>query len=1180
MKKKAAKYFEENERLHVLVKIAACLFICVLVVKRWADMERNSFSPEIPSYFAVCVLRAAFVLGLLAMLCYAVMKFEKLYGIYRQHGRPEGILYAIYFTASLLSLFNPLDGWKTQVSTFTREIGAGLLSGYDVTKTISNFTLSFVCFAVFFAGFSLLVNAWKKKEKSENEKQIEAYLDNFIIIADINLILCAAAYYYDKENLNQVFSCSTYIVAMILSAYVIYLALRLEKKVNPDIFLRILLIGFAAGYAAAAVFVREPDDGRMLILLQAVFILLLTVGLKWYTKYRGRHGELDFFTWTGVVVFSLIPLFNSFYYEFVSILNQHEIFVGRPRKWYVIGIVLFIIVSAAVSYSYRKKREPKEWKSFVYPSLVLGISFLSIQIPLTGVYNADIFESANFSVLISDFLNYGRIPLVEHLGHHMLTGVFEGLLYAVLNKDFAGAIFSPYYNLYIPLVALFFFLFMKKVWNEDCALWTVLLFPFLDYWGFWGYGLLTYFAVINYIKKNTYPRAVLVWLACIWCVLYKVDIGCSFGAAAIVGLAVYIICEKNWKAAKKLGVVLGALGILGVAAWFVLCLVKGCNPLLRLAEFLKIFVASINWSYYGIGDTENAVFSWGYLFVPLFVEGSLLYLVLSGKYEKKFGNTRWMFLLFLGTAYFANFSRALTRHSLFEMSTVIVFWSAYIYIALLFSYIYKNRKLFLPIFTGFILLNTLFVEDTAFTSSALADNASTKLSESYGVILGTDKKVERIEWDSRLKAQVSAFKHVTDTLLDENDTFIDFIYDSFLYSALDKEDPVYIVQSPTMLSGEFTQECFIEQIEENMENIPIAFMPNSRGVNGTMDGIFLNYKYYKVSEFIYKNYRPLCDVTEFSVWCLNDRYDEFAGKLLKPETNVMDQLVNHEAYATSNMSVSKNYADRTMTLKYTGSDPRLYDIEKAIDLGPYYENIICLSFDYETDVAGPLEIYYTLKETDAFDGEKRVVGEISEEGTVELIIPVTEYTKFRLDIPEKSTVKIKNMTVTTVKPADWGFDGPFAETDEQGNTELTYGAAHSYSLAQLPLIWAEMDEKNAADNPEVSSAVEKGDIYVFDNTDFDRQDNGNYLLLNTVYDGTEPEDVGSTMHNGFVRLGTYEHGVFTEKYRYGVIFKNGRHDYLFRVSSDYYWTKDNINAVSVECPEGIRETTVTVLEGD
>lgn len=1176
---KAAKFFEGNKKLCFMAKMAACLLICVFVIKRLIDVEVHSYSADVPSYFPSCALRVVFVLGLLAMLCFAALKFEELYKIYIRCGRQEGLLYSAYFTASLLSLFNPLDKWSTSVTTFTREIGAGLISGYDVTKTISNFTVGLFCFAVFFTGFSLLVNAWKKKEKSENEKQIETYLDDFIIIADVNLLLRGVAYYYSNDELNAVFSYSTYVIGMIMAMYVLYIVLKLEKKVSPDLFLRILIIGFSAGYTAAAVLVRMPDDGRMLIVLQMIITIILAVGLILHAKYRNRREELELLTWTGVIVFSLMPLFSSFYYEFVNILNQREVFVGHPRKWYIIGIALFIPLCFAAAYFYRKKKEIKDWKFFVYPSLVLGISFLSIQIPLTGVYNADIFESANYSVLISDFLNYGRIPLVEHIGHHMLTGVLEGVLYAVLNNDFAGAIFTPYYDLYIPLVSFFFFLFMRKVWNEDSALWTVLLFPFLDYWGFWGYGFLVYFAAVSFMKKNTYPRAFLFWLAFIWCALYRVDIGYSFGIAGAVIIAVYIISEKNWKAARKMGIALGALGIFGVALWCALCFAKGCNPFLRLAEFLKIFAANINWSYYGVGDSGKSVFAWGYLFVPLIVEGSLLYLVVSGKFRKKFGNTRWMLLVFLGIAYFANFSRGLTRHSLYEMSTVIVFWSAYVYIALLLSYIYKNRKLFLPVFACCILLNIMFIEDTVFTDPALADTASTKFSEYYGEMFGTDKRVERVTWDDSLKAKVFAFGYMTDLLLEDDETFLDFIYDSFLYSALDKEDPVYIVQSPTMLSGEFTQECFIEQIEKNMENIPIVLMPDKEGFNGSMDGVSLNYKYYKVSEFIYKNYRPLCDVTDFSIWCLNDRYDEFTARLVQRESDVMEGLMGQDLYTTSNLSVLKDDAERTVTLQCTGADPRLYEIEKAVDLRPYYDTMVRISVDYETNVAGSMEIYYTLKEDDPFDDKKLVRTEISEEGTVEFVLPVTEYTKLRLDTPEKSAVKIRNMSVSSMKPADWGFDGPKAETDEEGYSPLTYTSAHSYYLEQLPLIWGELDEKKAAKNPEVSSAVKKGDIYVFDNTDFDRQDKGNYLLLNTVY-GTTEDNAANDSTEAVLRMGTYENGVFTEKYCYKITLKKGKHDYLFRVSSDYYWTKGDINAVSVECLEEIGETTVKVLEGD
>ena len=105
---------------------------------------------------------------------------------------------------------------------------------------------------------------------------------------------------------------------------------------------------------------------------------------------------------------------------------------------------------------------------------MFGITCLSVQIPIQSTYSPDLFEGANYSILISDYLNFGKIPIVEHYGGHMMTGVWEGILYGILNQDPAGAVVSPYSFLVTPFLTVLFYYLIKNVWNEDLALLTTI----------------------------------------------------------------------------------------------------------------------------------------------------------------------------------------------------------------------------------------------------------------------------------------------------------------------------------------------------------------------------------------------------------------------------------------------------------------------------------------------------------------------------------------------------------------------------------------------------------------------------------------------------------------------------------------------------------------------------------
>ena len=145
------------------------------------------------------------------------------------------------------------------------------------------------------------------------------------------------------------------------------------------------------------------------------------------------------------------------------------------------------------------------------------------------------------------------------------------------------------------------------------------------------------------------------------------------------------------------------------------------------------------------------------------------------------------------------------------------------------------------------------------------------------------------------------------------------------------------------------------------------------------------------------------------------------------------------------------------------------------------------------------------------------------------------------------------------------------------------GIIHNQSIGHLPQIWAEYDEKNAVENEVITKLIKKNGLYIFENKTFKPDKKGNYLLLTALNDGNEDENV-------VIKLGKYEHGTFEEKYCYTVTMSEGLHDYLIRVSTDYYWYHGKINAVCIEnendtsedpqIEENMKNVEMKILKGD
>lgn len=1148
---------------------------------------------------ALFFVNVIFTACLVLILFWMIFRFELVYNKFSESEKKQGLLYAIYFSVSMVFVFNPVDSVRTNVTEFKRIIGRGLVLNYDCEKTIRNFMHWFLYMAIFFALFYMLANYYKTLKKNENLLIIDAYLDKIIVLANVILGFRCITYFYDESASDSVFYYSNYLLFLLILILLAYSMLRLDNQISGENYLKFLICGFVISIPISILINGEWGAGKLLIGVQTVVFCTQLMMLKLFSGRIKDYINIkicDSILMGGVLVFSLFPFITSFYIEFVNILNQYSVFIRDPKKCYCIVSVVCMTICLFVSFILWKKNiELIKWKLWSYAWILFGVACLSVQIPLEATYHADIFETANSSILLSDFFEFGLIPNVEHMGHHMMLHVWESLIYAFINNDFLGAIFNPYSDYVLPLIALMFFGLVTYVWDEDAALWVALLFPFYDNWHFFGMGMLICIAVILYVKKNTYIRAFGVWLAFIWCTFYRIDVGYAFGLACIMTLAIYIIIKKDMNVLKKLSFALVAVGSLGVLIWCILCIQRSINPLSRLKEFLGLFSANQNWAYADIGNSGNMLFSWGYLFIPFIIEISLIYVTFSHKFRENIGTTKWILLLIFGFSYFANFSRGLVRHSLHETNTFVVLWSAYIFLAILLSSLLKKEALFIPVFAILILCNTLFVKPGNFKGISIANNAFSKLGDfvetwtldrvskdteveqkTYWQEIYDEKTVvQRVKWDASLAETIKPYRVLMDLLLEDDETYLDFLYNTFVYSAIGRKDPVYIAQSPTMLSGEYTQECFIDQVKSDLDHIPIVIMPNNLSKHSSIDGILLNYKYYKVSEFIFKTYEPLCEYRDFSIWCVPERRAEMAQRLM--ETDVLSDL---ETEVTDGFIVCKNIVplnckiednpdeERTMVISATQKDPRIEELQRGIDLSAYTNCAVRISVDYESSVPGFMQMYYTTEKNEYYSEDKSLHVQVTNEGKADFTVPVTEDSRLRLDIPENSVVTIKSIKVALpVNMIEWGYDSTL----------------HSYALDHLPRIWAEMDEKNAAGNTVMEEMKKENGFYVFDNAEITDKGKGNYLLIDTEYLGTdrgrlvEPDDeyIGA-----FVKLGTYENGNFEEKFRYSFTIKEGKHKYLFRVSSDYYWHIDKINAVSIECGDKLYRTKMKILEGD
>lgn len=1176
---------------------------------------------QIYQYFSAAgILYLIFSLGIclafLGLLYTAVFRVEKEMAVFRQKGAKTGFLYGVFMTVNFVLLFNPVDPANTELKKFFRQIGNGVAHNYNVSRVTMNFIYWIVLAAVVMTlatGFIILA----KTEKNSGEQgKAWKFLDDFMVVGVVHLVFRCITFFEEESQTDTVFYYSSALILLVTGSALAYIMFGMDKKISFRCYQICQITAFAAGFPAAALLNSGWESGRFLLGIQMLLFAVLGVVILFVpvlpqkTKYTGKPEHRPAMFAAGVTA-AFFPLALSVYLELVNVLAGRGKVVVGLKKWYLVSVLLMAAAGVALALVIRAaKLRGFDEKRAAYPFIIIGVAALSGQLGLSTIYSADVIESANAGNLISDFLNFGKLPLIEHYGGHMLKAVPEGIWYGIVNGDFTGAAFSPYSGMLVPVLAVLFYFLVSRVWNRDAAFWTALLFPFYSSFELFGQGVYIILAVLAFTKKNSYFRASLIWLACLWCTLRRLDLGFAFDLAGAGALAAYILYEKKWKAIKPLAVTLAvyvaALGVL----WCGLCVWKSVDPVSRLHEFVTISASNLNWAYDNIGDPGLAMYSWCYLILPFFMAVSYVYVLVSKSFRKKAGNTGWLILLMLGASYFANLPRGLVRHSLAEGGTIFTIWTAYLYVAVLACF-FLGRKYFLPVFAGFLLLNALFLNNTNYSELSFSDGAGSRVSDLmdtwsvskldredaespeaaktyWAELRESGEKVERVQAAKEKRLKTEPLKRLTDLLLDEDETYVDFMNRTFSYSLLQKENPVYVSQSPMQLSGVYSQECFIREIEENSEKHPIVLMPYNAETYWTMDGIANVYRNYKVAEYIYQNYVPLCHDDIYAVWCLPDRYDDMKEKVEasvkeKKSVDIAGFALDEEQYTTENMTV-KNDGNK-VTLKAAGADAFLDGLQNMIDFSDYTGGGAALTLTYISDTEGTVELYYTKEKGEDYSAAQSVSTEISKDGgTINLTVPVTENSRYRLTIPENSCVTITSVSVGgAIELIDYGYDCIYSKETADGIYLRPGISEHFYYLDDLTQVWGEKDAEKASENPVVSDVVKEGEFYHISEIGTLDKTSGNYLKLKASYMGKDEEgytEADDEKVNITVFMGSMVNGTFKEKCRYQLTMEEGTHTCLIRCSSDYCWYSDTVDTIKLYADDTLTDVEMEILQGD
>ena len=1072
----------------------------------------------------------------------------------------RNLIHSLFFALSFIFVLPPWNWRNLSIRKFTRQIGISILADYDISVLIRNFYIWIIAFCILFFLFNAVFSYARNSCQNEDCKSAWKFLDDFSVIALVSLCI-------NVMNNSAVHKGGKYSLFFSLFVYLsafLYILILNKKNISFDLFFKLAVTTFAFSCFFIYLVPSRFNSNSLLFKLLLSFLLIASGALFFFNKILTKNYILFFLDFLSSAI-AFLPLIVSLSIEGMYVLNQHNVFISHIKHFFV-GVFIFICLFSALYSFFCCKRSISSslWKSsWVYSIIIFGLVLCFCQPPLQSVFYPDIFESANLSILIGDFLNYGRIPIVEHYGGHMLLDVVSGIFYGLINGDYFGAVVSPYANYFFPaLCAVGFFLFLRYVIGDASAFFAALLVQFdYSYINYFAIGLFISVATIKYIEKQTFRRAVLIWCFFIWTTLSRLDLGFSMFVGVAIALAFYCVNQKNKIAAlqlvKSFCVVMAFTG----CVCSLLCVVKGINPIDRLCEFISISSSNAMWAYTTLGDINRIAFFWIYALIPLSCCGFLLFSLVSKKIEKS-NNPVFYFLLIFSFAYFANVPRFLVRHSFAEGSNVLrmitMGWLVFPVFAVLIS---KNRKLFVPAFSVLFFMQYLVFDG----------NNNFKLPSYFERFASFDKTIKtpvnekqrRVVVNEASKEHYAQLEPVINFLLSDDESFVDFTDTTFIYSVFGRECPVYVSQSPSMLAGEFSQREFIKQIENKRNRLPIVLFPlNSYYFSQYMDTVPLVQRHYKVAEYLYQNYRPLCKAGDYAIWCDSQKYDFYDSRIsqLSKASALYEMTPNIDGLIPYNCSLAL-LSDNKIEVSAVGFDPQINDFQTLFPKSLQYNKRYRLIVEYECSVSsGFAQLFFSVKDN-PYSEKNSVVKNIASRGVLDFEIFIGENSIFRFDIPDNGVFTIKNIHLVStdmlfVQRIDWGYD------DNLG--------FHNYNLNHLPYLWANKDVKKAKASPVIAELMQiKNNMFLLPSFETFDSENGNYILM-------EIEGEGAVE----VCLGDAEDSVFSERFKISFTAREGLNKYIVRPSIDYYWYAKNCNAVKIAAPNELKIINIKLLKGD
>lgn len=798
------------------------------------------------------------------------------------------------------------------------------------------------------------------------------------------------------------------------------------------------------------------------------------------------------------------------------------------------------------------------------PVLLLGLLMIMVQPWRMYSPANEFFETANHGISVDHFFRYGSIPMIETFDAHMMSMQLFAYIYGFLN---GYEPWSPFlYTSYTYLLEIFItFYILKKVLGTLNSFFIVLCIPFLGIIQneFALAGLMILFLdrlIKNPITKNYYW----FWTICFFLCMYKLDVGY---AAVLSGLAIYVfilLYNKKMGELKKLAFTGAVFGGSILLIFSVLCLIKNINPITRLQEFAMAAMSNQSWAVTKMGDMKNVLFRLAYYILPILVVVLLIVTILKffikDRKTKIENNKRYyalLFFVFYTLFFIFNAPRGIVRHNFEYLNLVRI--TSMIPIALLMYIIYiKGRKglvLFMSVFLGFYVVlgeTNMDFSKRAYSLLTMSVNSGS-FQEKF--LDETPFNGTRLRYEFQNAGEVEAFKKMLNTLLQPNETYYDFASVNYYHALVGRKNPSYINQTPLMINGDKAQEIEIQNIKNG--KIPIILMPIKNNYWHAIDEIYVDLKYYKMSEYIYQNYEPLYRMASFDIYVLKNKLPEFKNKLTLNGFTENKQTITDFSFLidpsiqNSSLQIAINL-DKTATINSLGSNAYFIGMMQYLRNNrklPTANGTPKMVFKINAATQGNIKIYYKIKPEESFS-ETQVKEFPVNYGDNELNLALQTLPNEIMFAVNISGISLKELSFVSGSQSD------------VANPERI-----DYNTGFIPLLWAEDGKVESFSKVPTLKETIEGSTAKIEAKNINLQHKGCFAYLEIE----SPEYC-----NGKIELVSGN----SSKAGYNFSIDAEKHQYAIRISNGYYWWHTSNPLITFKADKNVKITKFSIILED